>query len=88
MVRQRFAYMSFTVYILQSTKTKRYYTGVTSDLGKRLQRHNTGRNTSTRGRGPWKIVYQEAFETKSQALKRERQIKRYKGGKAFYNLLS
>jgi putative endonuclease len=36
---------------------------------------------------PWVIVYKESFETKTEARKRENQIKRYKGGQAFKKLL-
>ena len=36
---------------------------------------------------PWKIVYTETFKTKSEAYKRELQIKSYKGGNAFKKLI-
>ena len=36
---------------------------------------------------PWKIAYTESFKTKKEAWLRERQIKSYKGGVAFKNLL-
>ncbi|MEW6652758.1 MAG: hypothetical protein AB1394_04720 [Bacteroidota bacterium] len=42
---------------------------------------------STKAYVPWKIVYLEHFESKSEAFKREMQIKRYKSGNAFKKLI-
>ncbi|PIY92779.1 MAG: endonuclease, partial [Candidatus Magasanikbacteria bacterium CG_4_10_14_0_8_um_filter_42_12] len=42
---------------------------------------------STKSGVPWKLVYTELFNTKSDAYKREMQIKSYKGGNAFRELL-
>lgn len=77
----------FTVYIIQNSSTKRYYVGYTENLQERLQRHNSGRNTSTKNGGKWSIVYTEELTDKISAWKRERQIKKYKGGEAFKKLL-
>jgi len=75
------------VYILQSTVTDRYYVGHTQDIQNRLDRHNKKRVRSTKSGVPWKLVYTELFNTKSDAYKREMQIKSYKGGNAFRELL-
>ena len=80
--------MSHFVYILQSFRDQRYYIGSTSDLEKRLLYHNSGRQRSTRSRIPFKLIYNESFFTKSEALKRERYIKSLKGGEAFKRLIS
>ena len=68
----------WSVYILQSTVTGRYYTGVTTDVGRRLQEHNTSRRgaKATRAGRPWQIVYLEGVSSKGEALSREHQIKR------------
>ena len=63
------------VYIIYSKKIDRYYTGVTEDLAWRLERHNQGWGRYTKRGIPWKVVYEEKFVTKSDALKREREIK-------------
>lgn len=57
-----------------------YYTGITKDLQRRLQQHNSGSDGAkyTRGRRPVKLVYQEQQRDHSSALKRELQIKRLK----------
>lgn len=53
------------------------YTGWTNDLKKRLEKHNAGKGARyTRGRLPVKLVYYEVFATKSEAMKRETQIKK------------
>jgi len=66
------------VYILYSDKIDRYYIGVTDNLEWRLERHNAGWGKYTKRGTPWKIVYHESYVSKSEALKRERQIKNRK----------
>ncbi|MFA6132096.1 MAG: GIY-YIG nuclease family protein [Patescibacteria group bacterium] len=78
----------FNTYILFSEKHDRYYIGSTSDINTRLQRHNAGATASTKPFRPWVLVYEEKFETKTEARKRENQIKKYKGGRAFKKLVS
>ena len=77
----------FYVYILQIKKGGRYYIGQTQNLAKRLGKHGSGETKSMRNRGEFKIVYVEECLTRSQAVRREKQIKRYKGGNAFKRLL-
>jgi putative endonuclease len=76
----------FTVYIIKSEKSGKYYIGVTSNLIQRLRHHNSGANKSTKNRGPWILVFQEIFDDTKSAWLRERQIKSYKGGEAFKKL--
>ena len=79
----------FYIYILQSEKNGRYYTGFTSDINDRLKHHNhnSGANKSTRSYRPWKLVYTETQKDKGSAWLRERQIKLYKSGHAFKKLI-
>lgn len=52
------------------------YTGYTNDLANRLQMHELGKGAKyTRGRGPFKLRFKQAFETKEAAMKVEYQIK-------------
>ena len=52
------------------------YTGVTTDVEKRLQAHRTGKGAKyTRGRGPLELVYREDCGDHSTALKRELDLK-------------
>lgn len=78
----------FYTYILKSKTTSRYYIGSTSDLGRRLQDHNSNKTQSTKNRGPYEIVHKEEFNLKVEAMRRERQIKAYKGGNAFKKLVN
>ena len=81
-------FMSYYVYIIRSLKDNRYYIGSTSDLAGRLAYHNSGRQRSTRHRIPFELVYSEEYPDQGSALRRERQIKSYKGGDAFRKLIN
>ena len=69
------------VYILLSQKFKKTYTGSTTDLGKRINKHNNGKNISTKRYAPWQLFYKEEYETLSEARKRERYLKSCAGRK-------
>lgn len=63
------------VYILQCNDGT-LYTGYTVDIERRIKLHETGKGAKyTRGRGPFKLLYEEGFSTKSAALQREYEIK-------------
>ena len=63
------------VYILRC-KDDTLYTGITTQVEKRLEAHRAGRGAKyTRGRAPLELVYRETCGSHSDALKRERQIK-------------
>lgn len=64
------------VYILECND-KTLYTGVTNNLENRVHQHNHGKAAAkyTRVRRPVKLVYSEAQENKSEAMKREHAIK-------------
>ena len=66
-----------TVYIIECSDDT-LYCGWTVNLEKRLREHNEGENGAkyTRGRRPVKLVYQEQCLTRSDALKREKEIKK------------
>jgi putative endonuclease len=80
--------MPHFVYILQSLKDSKYYIGETADVQARLLFHNAGRQRSTKYRIPFIIILVEKFETREEALKREKQIKSWKGGNAFKLLIA
>ena len=67
--------MRYYIYILYSITADRYYVGSSGNPQNRLSQHNTGRNKSTKHGIPWKIAYTEVFATRSEALKRENEIK-------------
>jgi len=63
------------LYILRC-KDGTLYTGITTDVEKRLEAHRSGKGAKyTRGRAPLELVYRETCGSHSEALKREYQIK-------------
>ena len=66
--------MNYT-YLLECSDHS-FYCGWTNDLDKRLKAHNSGHGAKyTRSRTPVELAYYEEFETKEEAMRRERQIK-------------
>ena len=59
-VRDKLQDIMFYTYVLQSMKDGKFYTGYTRDLRKRFSDHNSGKVFSTKGRGPFRIIYYEA----------------------------
>ena len=68
------------VYVLKSLKDGKLYTGVTTDLRRRMREHQSGKTQSLRGRRPLELVYSEAYTTRREALARERLFKTPEGG--------
>jgi len=68
----------FFVYILQSLKDFSFYIGQTDDLDVRVSKHNEGLSKYTSSKRPWRLVYFEMFANRTEALKREKQIKNMK----------
>ncbi len=63
-------------YVLESLKNKRFYVGLTSDLERRLEEHNTGIGGSyTKKNGPFRLIFYEAYVEKRDAEKAERFFK-------------
>ena len=66
----------YYVYILKCCDGT-LYCGYTNDVEKRFETHQSGKGAKyTRGRLPLELVYTEEFETKSEAMKRECEIKK------------
>ena len=68
----------FYVYILRSRQNKSYYIGHTDNFVRRIAEHNSGKNISTKAKAPWDLVRKEFFNTRAEAMKREREIKNKK----------
>ncbi len=65
----------YYVYVLLSHKDKKFYTGFTNDLKKRLVEHNEGITKSTRYRKPLELVYFEGCKNRKDAMHRENYLK-------------
>lgn len=73
----------YYVYHLQSENNPdRYYVGLTSDIERRLEEHNSGKSVHTNKFKPWKLVTYSAFTDKSKAEKFEAYLKT-SSGRAF-----
>jgi putative endonuclease len=70
--------MPWFLYIVQcSDKYKSLYTGITTDIPRRLKEHNSKKGAFyTQNKIPVELVYQEAMPDQSAARRREAQIKR------------
>ncbi len=77
----------FYVYILESKKDKKWYTGSTKDLRKRFREHVLGRVFSTKNRGPFKLIYYEACCNESDSRLREKYLKSGMGKRYLKNRL-
>ncbi len=67
--------LMITVYILYSTKLDQFYKGQTSDLAKRIDRHNKGYEQFTSKGVPWKLLWCTEKEYRSQAINLESKLK-------------
>ena len=76
--------MNFYTYIAYNTKHDKFYIGQTNNLDRRTVEHNLGvSNYTSKYDGEWKLVYYETFDSRSDAMKRERFLKKQKN-KKFY----
>lgn len=75
------------VYVLVSTKDGKWYTGCTEDMRKRFKEHNDGKVVSTKGRGPFKVIYYEACIDVHDAFTREKYLKTCMGKRYLKNRL-
>ncbi len=67
--------MDWIVYILKCSDGS-LYTGITNNIENRVKAHQNGKGAKyTKGRGPFTIIYQERYISRSTASKREIEIK-------------
>ncbi|WP_072881774.1 GIY-YIG nuclease family protein [Salegentibacter echinorum] len=76
----------YFVYILKSKLDHSFYIGQTNDLNRRLLYHNDGKSRYTSRKIPWEIVYFEKFNTRKDAIFREKFLKKQRNTE-FYNRL-
>ena len=78
----------FKLYIIYSVFLDRYYVGSTANIDDRLFRHKNSGSKSTKSASDWVLVYSEDFETRSEAVKRELEIKGKKSRKYLESLIN
>jgi len=69
----------FYVYIIKSEKDDSRYIGVTTNLERRLQEHNSGLAKYTSSKRPFKLVWYCAFNDKQKAYDFEKYLKSSSG---------
>ncbi len=68
----------YYVYIIESSATDIFdilYRGSTTDYERRLKEHEEGLSTYTKGKGLWKLIFVQVFETIQEALIQEKKLK-------------
>ena len=71
--------MLYYVYVLQSSKDNKFYTGYSENLKLRFEEHRKGRVESTKNRRPLELIYYESCLDKKDAIHREKYLKTYHG---------
>jgi putative endonuclease len=71
----------YYVYVLESQTKEGWYIGYTANLRTRVKRHNAHGNVSTAHKGPWTLIYYEAYLCREDALGREKFLKSGSGWK-------
>ena len=75
------------VYILISKRDFKRYIGLTNNLNRRLNLHNSGKVQATKNRKPFELIYYEEFEDRIDAAKREKFLKSGKGREFLNSIL-
>ncbi len=68
--------MPHYVYIIYSATSDLFYKGESAQPLKRLEQHNNNLSAFTAGKGAWELVYIEELENRTDALKKEKMLKR------------
>lgn len=70
--------MAYSVYVIKNLKNG-IYIGQTNNLDDRIRRHNNNTEKYTKNKGPFELIYSEKFDTRAEAMKREKMLKSGKG---------
>jgi putative endonuclease len=65
----------FYVYVLRSESDFGFYIGFSTNLRTRLRQHQDDKSFATKSRGPWKLIYYEAYIEREDAEGREKFLK-------------
>lgn len=69
----------YYVYVLESKKDGKWYTGYTENFRSRFEQHNAGEVQSTKHRRPFDLIYFEGCKNQDDALQREKYLKTHYG---------
>jgi putative endonuclease len=68
--------MGYCVYIIWSEGLGKYYVGSTGNLENRVLRHNKGYEKFTSKGVPWQLIWNESYNSRSEAIRMEIKIKK------------
>jgi putative endonuclease len=74
-------------YIIYSAAKNKFYVGSTSNLDDRVKKHNSNHKGFTGSHLDWEIKWAQAFDQKTNAMAREKQIKAWKSRKMIERLI-
>jgi len=80
--------MSYSLYILHSKSSDKYYVGISQNPKLRLEYHNTIEKGFTSRYRPWKIVYTQEFRSRKEAVEVEQKIKGWKSKKMIVRIIA
>lgn len=69
----------YFVYVLQSEKDNKFYTGYSKDVELRFEQHQKGHVESTKDRRPYRLIYFEACLNLQDATHKEKYLKTHYG---------
>ena len=78
----------FFAYVLKSRNHDFWYKGHCENIAERLQQHNSGMTKSNKAYMPFDLIYQERFETRDEAIKREKYFKTAAGRRYLKTILA
>lgn len=79
----------YFVYVLYSPSSGKAYTGYSNDLDRRLFEHNISETKGfTLRYRPWQLIHQESYETKTEAMKREKFLKTGQGREVIKSIVA
>ena len=70
--------MSYYAYVLKSKINGDIYVGSTENIDNRFKLHNLGKVKSTKAYKPWELLECRKFNTRSEAMREERFLKKSK----------
>ena len=83
---------NFYVYASENKIREKIYIGYTVDLDSRIKRHNgilknKKKSFTSKNSGLWELVYSEIFKTRQEAMKREKELKSFRGREFIRNII-
>lgn len=79
--------LMYSVYIIYSQKLNKYYIGYSSDVEDRIKKHNSNSKGFTNLGKPWTLIYSEQYDSKMEAMAREKQLKNWKNRERIEQLI-